>query len=29
MGTTRDGGSQESMWVATADLPRGAGHPFY
>ena len=29
MGTTRADGSQKSMWVATADLPRGAGHPFY
>ena len=29
MGTTRDDGSQQAMWVATADLPRGAGHPFY
>ena len=22
-------GSQQSMWVATADLPQGSGHPFY
>ena len=29
MGTTRDDGSQHSMWVATADLPQGGGHPFY
>ena len=29
MRTTRDGGSQQSMWVATSDLPRGGGHPFY
>ena len=29
MGTTRDDESQQSMWVATADLPQGAGHPFY
>ena len=29
MGTTRDDGSQPAMWVATADLPRGAGHPFF
>ena len=29
MGTTRDDGSQQSIWVATADLPQGAGHPFY
>ena len=29
MGTTRDDGSQQSMWVATADLPQSAGHPFY
>ena len=29
MGTTRDDESQDAMWVATADLPRGAGHPFY
>ena len=29
MGTTRDDGSQQAMWVATADLPRGAGHPFF
>ena len=29
MRTTGDGGSQESMWVATSDLPRSAGHPFY
>ena len=29
MGTTRDDGSQQSMWVATADLPQGGGHPFY
>ena len=27
MGTTRDNESQDAMWVATADLPRGAGHP--
>ena len=29
MGTTRDDGSQQSMWVATGDLPQSAGHPFY
>ena len=29
MGTTRDDGSQKSMWVATADLPQGAGYPLY
>ena len=29
MGTTRDDGSQQSMWVSAADLPRGGGHPFY
>ena len=29
MGTTRDDGSQQSMWVATADLPLSGGHPFY
>ena len=27
MSTTRDDGSQ-SMWVATADLPQSAAHPF-
>ncbi len=29
MGLTRDDGSQQSMWVATTDLPQSAGHPFY
>ena len=29
MDTTRDDGSQQSMWVSAADLPRGGGHPFY
>ena len=29
MGTTRDDGSQQSMWVVPDDLPRSAGHPFY
>ena len=29
MGTTRDDGSQQSMWVSAADLPQGGGHPFY
>ena len=29
MGTTRDDGFQQAMWVATADLPQGGGHPFY
>ena len=29
MGTTRDDGSQQAMWVATADLPQGGGHSFY
>ena len=28
-GTTRDDGSQQSLLVSAADLPRGAGHPFY
>ena len=28
-GTTRDDGSQQAMWVATADLPQGGGHPLY
>ena len=28
-GTTRDDGSQQSMWVAPDDLPRSARHPFY
>ena len=28
-GTVRDDRSQQSMWVATADLPQSAGHPFY
>ena len=27
MGTTRDDGSQQAMWVATADLPQGGGPP--
>ena len=27
--TLRVDGSQQSMWVATADLPQIAGHPFY
>ena len=29
MGTTRDDGCQQAMWVETADLPQGGGHPFY
>ena len=29
MGTTHDDGSQQSIWVATADLPQSAGHPFH
>ena len=29
MGRVRDDGSQQSMWVATADLPQSAGHPLY
>ena len=29
MGKRRRGARQETMWVATADLPRSAGHPFY
>ena len=29
MGRVRDDGSQQSMWVATKDLPQSAGHPFY
>ena len=29
MGTTRDDGSQQSMWLSPGDLPRSAGHPFY
>ena len=29
MGTARDDGSQQAIWVATADLPQGGGHPFY
>ena len=29
MGATCDEGSQHAMWVATADLPQGGGHPFY
>ena len=29
MGTARDDGSQQAMWVAMADLPQGGGHPFY
>ena len=29
MDTTRDDGSQQSMWLATGDLLRSAGHPFY
>ena len=27
MGTTRDDGSPQSMWVATADQPQGGGRP--
>ena len=29
MGKRRRRGRQQSMWVATADLPQSAGHPFY
>ena len=29
MGKRRRGARQRSMWVASADLPRSAGHPFY
>ena len=29
MGKRRRRGRQPSMWVATSDLPRSAGHPFY
>jgi transposase len=28
-GQTKAAREQESMWVATQDLPRSAGHPFY
>ena len=29
MGTKRTRDRQASLWVATGDLPRSAGHPFY
>ena len=29
MGKKRKRNRQTSMWVATSDLPRSAGHPFY
>ena len=29
MGKKRTRDRQASMWVATADLPKSAGHPFY
>ena len=29
MGKKRKRNRQASMWVATADLPQSAGHPFY
>ena len=29
MGKRRKRDRQASMWVATADLPTSAGHPFY
>ena len=29
MGKRRRRGRQPSMWVASSDLPRSAGHPFY
>ena len=29
MGTRKQQERQEGFWVATADLPRSAGHPFY
>ena len=29
MGKKRTRDRQATMWVATADLPKSAGHPFY
>ncbi len=29
MGTRKQRERQEEIWVATCDLPRTAGHPFY
>ena len=29
MGTRKQQERQEGFWVATTDLPRSAGHPFY
>ncbi|KKL80248.1 hypothetical protein LCGC14_2006670 [marine sediment metagenome] len=29
MGTRKQQERQEGLWIATADLPRAAGHPFY
>jgi transposase len=29
MGTRKQQGQQEELWVAAAKLPRSAGHPFY
>ena len=29
MGTRKQGERQEDLWIAKADLPRTAGHPFY
>ena len=29
MGKRRQHAKQATMWVATQDLPRTAGHPFY
>ena len=29
MGTRKQGERQEELWIAKADLPRTAGHPFY
>ena len=29
MGTRKQRERQEDLWIATAELPRSAGHPFY
>ena len=29
MGTRKQGERQERLWIAAAELPRSAGHPFY
>ena len=29
MGTRKQQERQEEFWIATAELPRSAGHPFY